>query len=55
MCVKEGVMVTGVKPTTPQPFNDMGRYCVSQRGSPIQLATSHYTTLKLGEQIVIAL
>ena len=47
-------MVTGVKPTTTQPFNDMERYCVSRRGSPIQLATSINTTLKSGEQIVIA-
>lgn len=55
-CVKkEGVMVTGVKPTTTRPFNDIRKILRLPEGVPIQLAASQYTTLKPGEQIVIAL
>ena len=48
-------MVTGVKPTTTRPFNDIRKILRLPEGVPIQLAASQYTTLKPGEQIVIAL
>ena len=48
-------MVTGVKPTTIRPFNDIRKILRLPEGVPIQLAASQYTTLKPGEQIVIAL